>query len=72
MLNVAIKQAGQGLEVEADHALARLFGRTWSEPVTAELTTTRFRHSDTVLLTDDGIEILTYSLRDLASLIISV
>jgi Xaa-Pro dipeptidase len=30
-----------------------------------------FRHSDTVLVTDDGIEILTYYPRDLASLIIS-
>jgi Xaa-Pro dipeptidase len=29
-----------------------------------------FRHSDTVLVTDDGIEILTYYPRDLASLII--
>ncbi len=29
-----------------------------------------FRHSDTVLVTDDGIEILTYYARDLASLII--
>ncbi len=31
-----------------------------------------FRHSDTVLVTDDGIEILTYYPRDLASLIIPV
>jgi Xaa-Pro aminopeptidase len=30
-----------------------------------------FRHSDTVLVTDDGIEILTYYPRDLASLIIA-
>jgi Xaa-Pro aminopeptidase len=29
-----------------------------------------FRHSDTVLVTREGIEILTYYLRDLASLII--
>jgi len=29
-----------------------------------------FRHSDTVLVTEDGIEILTYYPRDLASLII--
>jgi Xaa-Pro aminopeptidase len=29
-----------------------------------------FRHSDTVLVTDDGIEILTYYPRDLASLVI--
>jgi Xaa-Pro aminopeptidase len=29
-----------------------------------------FRHSDTVLVSDDGIEILTYYPRDLASLII--
>ena len=31
-----------------------------------------FRHSDTVLVTDDGIEILTYYPRDLASLVIPV
>jgi Xaa-Pro aminopeptidase len=31
-----------------------------------------FRHSDTVLETDDGIEILTYYSRDLASLVIPV
>jgi Xaa-Pro aminopeptidase len=31
-----------------------------------------FRHSDTALVTDDGIEILTYYPRDLASLIISI
>jgi Xaa-Pro aminopeptidase len=31
-----------------------------------------FRHSDTVLVTDDGIEILTYYPRDLASLVIAV
>ena len=31
-----------------------------------------FRHSDTVLVTDDGIEILTYYPRDLASLIVPV
>jgi Xaa-Pro dipeptidase len=30
-----------------------------------------FRHSDTVLVTDDGTEILTYYPRDLASLIIA-
>jgi len=29
-----------------------------------------YRHSDTVLVTEDGIEILTYYPRDLASLII--
>jgi len=29
-----------------------------------------FRHSDTVLVTDDGIEVLTYYPRDLASLVI--
>jgi Xaa-Pro dipeptidase len=32
----------------------------------------RFRHSDTVLVTENGIEILTYYPRDLASLIIPV
>ncbi len=31
-----------------------------------------FRHSDTVLVTDDGIELLTYYPRDLASLVIPV
>jgi len=31
-----------------------------------------FRHSDTVLVTPDGIEILTYYPRDLASLIVPV
>jgi Xaa-Pro aminopeptidase len=31
-----------------------------------------FRHSDTVLVTDDGIEVLTYYPRDLASLVIAV
>jgi Xaa-Pro aminopeptidase len=31
-----------------------------------------FRHSDTVLVTDDGVEILTYYPRDLASLVIPV
>ena len=31
-----------------------------------------FRHSDTVLVTEDGIEVLTYYPRDLASLIIPV
>ena len=31
-----------------------------------------FRHSDTVLITEDGIEILTYYPRDLESLIIPV
>ena len=31
-----------------------------------------FRHSDTVLVTEDGIEILTYYPRDLASLVIPV
>ena len=31
-----------------------------------------FRHSDTVLVTDDGIEILTYYPRDLASLVLPV
>jgi Xaa-Pro dipeptidase len=31
-----------------------------------------FRHSDTVLITEDGIEMLTYYPRDLDSLIIPV
>ena len=31
-----------------------------------------FRHSDTVLVTEDGTEILTYYPRDLASLVIPV
>jgi Xaa-Pro aminopeptidase len=31
-----------------------------------------FRHSDTVLVTDEGIEVLTYYPRDLASLVIAV
>ena len=31
-----------------------------------------FRHSDTVLVTEDGIEILTYYSRDLASLTLPV